>query len=1079
MQAGGVMDAHASFGSWIQRRRKALDLTQAELAERVGCALGTIRKIETDERRPSKQIAARLADKLQLAPEELAVFLKAARAKVAVDQLASATQLVPPVQAAASLPRGTVTFLFTDIAGSTQLWEHHPQAMGAVIARHEALLREAVTAAGGVVFKTIGDAFCAAFARAPDALAAALDAQRALLAESWSHAQSTIYNLQSAIDLRVRMALHTGVVEERGGDYVGLPLSRVARLLSAGHGGQILLSLATEQLVREDLPPEATLRDLGIHRLKDLSLPERIFQLVAPDLPSSFAPLQTLDDQRTNLPAQPTPLIGRGHEIAALSALLRQPDVRLVTLSGPGGSGKTRLALQVAAELALTPSPSPIATGEWSAGSSAARLPRREKGAGGAGLFPDGVYFVNLAPIGDASLVATTLAHALGVAEVASRSIEESLHAFLRTKQMLLLLDNFEQLLDAAPLIAELLAAAPHLKILVTSRAVLRLYGEHEFAVQPLMLPPTNDQRPSTIDDHAADRRDAITQYESVRLFIARAQAVKSDFTVTNTNAPAIAEICYRLDGLPLAIELAAARIKFFAPEALLARLERRLQVLTGGPRDLPLRQQTLRNTIDWSYKLLDAGEQALFRRLGVFVGGCTLEAAEAVASEGKRQKAKGKEAGGDTSFLPFTFDLLPLIEALVDKSLLRREEGPDGEPRFTMLETVGEYALERLEESGEAETIRRQHANYFLSLAETAELHRYTPTQGLWLLRLDADHDNMRAALAWSQTTAAGVDIYARLAGALQWYWYIRRYKSEGRAWLERVLQQSTTTAAPARAKALYGAGRFQSNGEQANALIEQALALWRELGDKAGMADALLNLGRVARLQGDYERSEQLLRESLALFRGQQIMWGVVWTLISLGDVALDQGDAAQALEPLQEALVLTESLGDTYGNMWARCLLGRLAHLRGDLERAAMLLEESLAWLRNWGSPSVFEVLNDLGRVALDRGDTDRAAALFGESLKLSWEPENEIGMALSLVGLAEVAGALEQPARAAQLLGAAEAIRESSGRSLTPVERGVFDRYVAAIRTQLDDAIFALMWAEGQRMTLEQAKAEALR
>jgi predicted ATPase/class 3 adenylate cyclase len=1041
------MYEHASFGAWIQRRRKALDLTQAELAERVGCALGTVRKIETDERRPSKQIAARLADQLQLAPEDLVVFLKAARAEVGVGRLAPPIQPVPPpIVAAALLPRGTVTFLFTDIEGSTQLWERHPQAMGAVVARHEALLREAITGAGGVVFKLVGDAICAAFASAQDAVTAVLAAQRALQAEAWG----------AIGPLGVRMALHTGVVEERGGDYVGLPLSRVARLLATGHGGQILLSLATEQLVREHLPPEVALRDLGVHRLKDLSLPEQIFQLVAPDLPFSFAPLQTLDAHRTNLPAQATPLIGRGPEIAAMAGLLRRADVRLVTLSGPGGAGKTRLGLQVAAELLDDPGLS------------------RDEG------FADGTYFVNLAPISDPDLVATTIAHALGVAEVASRPVEESLHAFLRAKRTLLLLDNFEQVLDAAPLVAELLAAAPGLKVLVTSRAVLRLYGEHEFAVPPLALPPTlrrhsgqatnhrpfaaTQGRPPTTDHYAADRREAITQYESVRLFIARAQAVKSDFTITNDDAPAVAEICYRLDGLPLAIELAAARVKFFPPKALLTRLERRLDVLTGGPRDLPVRQQTLRNTIDWSYNLLDSREQALFRRIGVFVGGCTLEAAEAVASELRKA--------------PHEQSILNLIEALVDKSLLRREEGLDGEPRFAMLETVGEYALERLQESGEAESIRRQHANYFLALAEAAELHRYTATQGLWLLRLDADHDNMRAALAWSQTAAASVDVGARLAGALQWFWYIRRYKSEGRAWLERVLQQSTSAAAPARAKALYGAGRFQSDGGRASALIEQALALWRELGDKPGMADALLNLGRVARLQGDYERSGKLVRESLALFQEQQIMWGVIWALISLGDVALDQGDSVQALEPLQEALALTESLGDTYGNMWARCLLGRLAHLQGDLERAAMLLEESLAWLRNWGSPSMCEVLSDLGRVALDQGDTDRAVALFGESLKLSWEPANEIGIALSLIGLAGAAGELGRPAQAAQLLGAAEAICESIGRSLTPIEHTVFDRYAATIRAQLDESTFAMMWAEGHKMTLEQAKAEAL-
>ncbi|MBC8077841.1 MAG: tetratricopeptide repeat protein, partial [Chloroflexales bacterium] len=511
------------------------------------------------------------------------------------------------------------------------------------------------------------------------------------------------------------------------------------------------------------------------------------------------------------------------------------------------------------------------------------------------------------------------------------------------------------------------------------------------------------------------------------------------------------------------AIELAAARIKFFSPEALLARLERRLQMLTGGPRDLPVRQQTLRNTIDWSYNLLDEGEQALFRRLGVFVGGCTLEAAAAVCN-----------ADGE---LPL--DFVDGVASLTDKSLLRQSEVPGGEPRFTMLETVSEYALERLEESGEADSIRQQHASYFAALAEAAEPHRFTATQGMWLRRLDADHDNMRAALAWSHMSTARVDVGARLAGALRWYWYIRGYRREGRAWLERVLQQRTGATAPAQAKLLYAAGSFQSDWERASMFTEQALALWRELGDKRGMAEALLLLGRFARMRCDYERSGALVQESLALFREQQITWGVVWSLLSLADVALDQGDAAQALGPVEEVLALTQSLGDTYGNMWARCLAGRLAHLEGDLERAATLLEESLAWLRTLKSPGIVEIFNDLGRVALARGDTGRAAALFGECVKLSREPGNDVDITLSLVGLAGVAAELGQPARGAQLLGMAKAVRDSVGRSLTPVERSVFDRYAAVIRAQLDEAAFGAMWAEGQRVSPEQAKSEALR
>jgi class 3 adenylate cyclase len=510
------MDESASFGAWLQRRRKALDLTQAELAQRVGCALGTIRHIEQDERRPSKQLAALLADALSIPAAQRAVFLLAARAELGVNRLTPPTQLAPERRVdEATLPHGTVTFLFTDIASSSQLWEQHPQAMPHALARHEAILRTSIQAHGGVVFKTVGDAVCAAFVRVLDALAAALEAQRALQTEPWGATGA----------LHVRMALHTGAAEARDTDYVGPPLNRVARLCDAGHGGQVLLSLATEELVREQLPPEVALRDLGTHRLKDLTLPEQIFQVVCADLPAEFPPLTTLDPRQTNLPIQPTPLIGRERNVATVQELLRG-DARLVTLTGPGGTGKTRVALQVAVEL--------------------------------LDEFRDGVWFVDLAPINDPTLVAAAIAHTLEVREAGSQALLDTLKAYLYTKQLLLLLDNFEHLLDAAPLVAELLTVAPHLKVLVSSRAVLHLRGEHEYGVPPLTLP----------DPHHLPPLERLSQYEAVQLFIDRAQAVQATFAVTNDNAAAIAEICVQLDGLPLAIELAAARIKLFPPVA-------------------------------------------------------------------------------------------------------------------------------------------------------------------------------------------------------------------------------------------------------------------------------------------------------------------------------------------------------------------------------------------------------------------------------------------------------------------------------------------------------------------------------
>src|SRR5262245_61096232 len=514
-------------------------------------------------------------------------------------------------------PTGTITFLFTDIQGSTRLWEQHPEAMETALDRHNTLVREAIEANGGYVFKTVGDAFCTAFSVAPDALAAAVAVQRALFAELWGETGR----------LRVRIALHTGTASAHNGDYTGFTLSRVARILAAGHGDQILLSRVTEELINDQLPLDVTLRDLGAHQLKDLSRPENIFQVLASGLPERFPPLKTLERRASNLPAQMTPLIGRVQEAAAACALLRRPDVRLLNLLGPGGTGKTRLGLQVASDM--------------------------------LDEFESGIYFVGLTPISVPGLVTATIAQTLGLKEGSGQPVIESLKDFLRDKHLLLLLDNFEQVVDAAPLLAELLAAAPRLKMLITSRAVLHLSGEHAFPVPPLALPDS-----ASLQSASADVVSALSHYTAVELFIQRAQAVKPDFQVTTANAAAVAEICARLDGLPLAIELAAARVKLFPPQALLARLSSRLKLLVGGGQDRPARQQTLRSAIDWSYDLLDAAEQALFRRMGVFAGGGTVESAEAVL----RTEGRGLSEEAPISVLSPEFSALDGLASLVDK---------------------------------------------------------------------------------------------------------------------------------------------------------------------------------------------------------------------------------------------------------------------------------------------------------------------------------------------------------------------------------------------------------------------------
>ncbi|MEP6776259.1 MAG: adenylate/guanylate cyclase domain-containing protein, partial [Chloroflexota bacterium] len=600
------------------------------------------------------------------------------------------------LQGGAVRPGGTVTFLFTDIEGSTRRWETHQQAMQLAFARQEAILRHAIRANGGYAYKMIGDAFQAAFATAPQALQAAIQAQRALHAEQWPSETG---------DVRVRMALHTGVTDERGDDYVGPPLNRVARLLSAGHGGQVLLTLATQQLLRDNLPASVTLRDMGEYQLRDLIQPERIFQVVAEGLPTDFPPLKTLDNRPNNLPRQATPLVGREKEVEGVAALLRKPDVALVTLTGPGGTGKTRLSLQAAAE-ALDD-------------------------------FSNGAWFVELAALLEDKLVMPTIAQTLGVKEAAGTLIIDTLKEYLKDKHLLLVLDNFEQVVEAATEVSTLIGACPHLKVLATSRVPLHVRGEKEYAVPPLSTPDLRHLPPV----------ESLTQYEAVRLFIERATDVKADFQVTNDNAPAVAEICVKLDGLPLAIELAAAKVRMLPPQALLARLSSRLKILTGGSRDLPARQQTMRNTIEWGYDLLEERYKQLFRRLAVFSGGRTLEALEAVCNyDGQLQ-----------------VDALDGAEALLLNSLLQQRERTktmdtgrvsaketEGEPRFWMLETIHEYAREKLQESGEADALHRQYALYFMTLAEEAEPHLGAAKQGEWLQRLEDEHDNLRAALDW-----------------------------------------------------------------------------------------------------------------------------------------------------------------------------------------------------------------------------------------------------------------------------------------------------------------------------------------
>ena len=911
------------------------------------------------------------------------------------------------------LPTGTITFLFTDVEGSTKLWERNPEAMSKALSHHDELIRNAAEAHDGFVFKTVGDAFYAAFSTAAEAVEAAIDAQKSLLSEEW----------EETGPLKVRIALHTGTAEERDGDYFGPTINRVARLLSAGHGGQVLLSLSTQELVRDQLPLGAELRDLGVRRLKDVLGPEHIFQLTAPELPASFPPLNTLDVRLNNLPIQPTPLLGREREVAEIADLLRREDVRLLTLTGTGGTGKTRLALQSAAELIDD--------------------------------FEDGVFLVALAPISDPELVASTVAGALSVSESAGRPLKEDLRDFLSTKELLVVLDNFEQVVDAAPLVGELLSGCPGLKVLATSRTLLRVYGEHEYAVRPLELPDPDHLPPI----------ETLRQYEAIRFFTERARAANAHFSLTNENALAVAEICTRLDGLPLAIELAAARIKLLSPQAMCSRLSNPLKFLTGGARDLPERQRTLRGAIAWSHALLDEGEQVLFARLSVFSGGCALEAVEAIC-----------DPVGD-----LFVDVLEALSSLLDKSLLRQEEMVGEEPRFVMLETIREYARERLELSGEAEEIRRLHAEYFLALAEQGASEEQGPEETAWLERLDLEHDNMRAALSWmleSEEAEPGL----RLSGALWRFWWMRGHYSEGRRWLEEALAKDGRASA-VRARALEAVGWLaddQGDIDRAVAAAEEGLSLSARVKIESSVTASFLRmLGSAAYLHGNHEQAARLYEESLTLSREARDERGVASSLLQLGNVSGDRGNHEGAKTFYEEGLALSRKLDDKALLASALISVGAEFLLQGDHERGAMLNEEAAELYRERGNRGHLQyALDNLGWAALMRGDQQQAEGLHRESLALSGQLGDKLVAAEALEGLACSASARGEADRVARLFGAAEALREAVGYRQEPREHALREPYLVAARPRLSKARWDAAWAEGRRLGFEEAIAFAL-
>jgi predicted ATPase/class 3 adenylate cyclase/Tfp pilus assembly protein PilF len=947
-------------------------------------------------------------------------------------------------------PTGQVTFLFTDIEGSTKLAQQFPDSLPTALERHHKILREAIETNNGFVFEIIGDAFCAAFDNAVDAVKASHDAQVNLYTEQWNE-----------VVIKVRMGIHCGNVEWNGKRYMGyITLARTSRVMSAAYGGQVLISEDAYSQLTEKENIEISYRDLGDRRLKDILQPIKLFQLISKGLPSDFPPLKTLDARPNNLPVQLTSFIGREEEIKKVKELLK--DTHLLTLTGPGGAGKTRLSLQVGADVIDD--------------------------------FANGVWFIELAPITDSVLLPNEILKELGLKEEPKKSIDETLTGYLKDKEILIILDNCEHLIEACAMLTEkLLKACPKLKIIATSREALKCTGEQTHRILSLKTPDLKKEL----------SLEQLTQYESVRLFIERSLSVNQKFRVTNENAPALAGICSQLDGIPLAIELAAARVKVLTVEKIYERLSNRFSLLTGGKRTALPRQQTLKALIDWSYDLLSQEEKILWRRLSVFNDGWTLESAEEICSDEK----VGKEE---------MFDLLCM---LTEKSIIIFDEEKD---RYRILESLRQYGEEKLKETNETNEILSKHLFYFMEFAEIAEPELKGIEAPFWLDKLEMEQSNLQAAIERSlinENKEKGI----RLAGALGRFWGIRGYFSIGRRLLECILVNIRDVNKITRGKALQAAGVlaiYQGDYEQAQKFHENSLTLYRELGDKLGIANSLNSLGNVAwhygnfenarKLyeesltysrelgdkcgiaislnnlgiyainRGDYEQAHKFYEESLIIRRKLGDRHDIAYSLNNLGFVAYNQGKNEQAWKFCQESLVLNRELGDKYGIALSFNNLGLVLYNQGDYEQARRFFEETLALQREIGDKyGIALSLNYLGNVVYNQGDYKQAWTFYNEGLSLSRKISDISRITNCLIGFAEIAVVENIFNRATCLLGSVESALQSMGTVLDRDDLIRYDNTIKKLHEQLTDEEISKYWDEGKKLTLDEAVELALK